>query len=1064
MKKKSWVYLIGGLAWQTQVLADEALDAYRLGYFHQASSLFEQQTPQTGDGLFALGEIYLYGYGLPRDKTKALEAYTQAAQKNNLAAINVLARYELLVQHQPEQALQWFKKAADLGDVSAMLYTAAAYIYGIGSSTNPDMAKKYYINAAKLGNPLAQMTLAEHFFDAKSGKNTTLAWLWLNKACGQNYAPALLMKAKLLHQGQHGPANVEEAQTLLTKVKSMHYLPALVVEGDWAAASGNANAAVASYTQAVDLGYEPAMLALSNLYAKADGPLYNQDLSLEWLLKAARREDLTAQKQLIGYYEKMQNVSKAQEWKDYIKKSPKTRALQQQKLAAFWLSAGQYQDFMHGDYVLKGIWFDWHNPKALQEHHLNAAPKFLALGPKQLFMPNYQMIKPQQISFMEYLDAILRVKGDLPQPDSLMPHYGLPNQGQLTQEQVKNLEYQAHLGVAEAQFVVGQCYLHGIQVAANLNTARYWFEKAKAMDELRAQYELSLLDLKSSDPSLQKQGLGLLKDAAYKGNPHAEYTYGLLQEFGYGQLVKNNLEEAKDMFRLASLNGLGMAKFRLAEWLSREPLSTLPVQERQSKQLVIKQLYQDAVKMGIQQAKLPLAFIMAASNDPKQRDWALQTAKEYAKNDNQEASLLAGLLIANNQANPNRLDDAMPWFKQAQAHPIGGFVWASLHPEADTTEAYLTKAADAKFSYALLNRAVYAKEHQKPSEADLQQAVDMGNFSASHLLANQLMVKADANSMAKAREIYVGLAKKGDVVAQTKLSYLLIYGLGGEKNPELGQQWLNLAAQQHYPLAEFVMGMSAHMGYLPAGVDDNSAKYWFKQASAKMPMASVNLGFIYETVDKNYRQALAAYQQALPKFKLGSSYNLGLIYQYGKGLPMDIHKAEEHYQEAAAEGSSKAMLALGNMLLQQDQTKALQWYQKAAAHGQTDAWYRMGMMYEAGLGGDSDVMRAQDAYQKAAKAGDARAQNALNRLQQQVNVQAPAKVSMVRQFLAKHWYAAGEKTGNISPELEYLGVLDHLNQGQLPIAQQSLQQLMQHHPYYAPAQQMMLQLKSVSAR
>jgi enhanced entry protein EnhC len=254
------------------------------------------------------------------------------------------------------------------------------------------------------------------------------------------------------------------------------------------------------------------------------------------------------------------------------------------------------------------------------------------------------------------------------------------------------------------------------------------------------------------------------------------------------------------------------------------------------------------------------------------------------------------------------------------------------------------------------------------------------------------------------------------------------------------------------------------MGYLNPGVDDEQAKQWFKQAATRMPIAGVNLGFIYETVDKNYPAAALAYQEALPKLKLGSSYNLGLIYQYGKGIPMDESKAKGYYQEAVDAGSSKAMVALGNLNLYQkggeNQEEALKWYQKAAQEGQIDAWYRLGMMYEAGLGGGMDIVKAKTAYQKAAEAGDHRAQNALNRLENPSEGQAqkPAKISMMKEFIAKHWYVMKTKSEKMSAEIQYMGVLDQINQGQLPLAKLALEHLLQEHPYYSPAKGLLKRL------
>lgn len=1073
MKLKPSVVLVSLLTWQMSAFGEEGLDAYRIGEFAKAADFFQQHAPTNPDGQFALAEMYLYGYGLPKNNTKAIEAYTLAANQNYLPALQFMSRYELLVTNRSDEALKWFKKAAELKDIPSLMYCAAAYIYGLGVPKNEDIARKYYIEAAKLGDPLAQTTLAEHFFDAKHASNTQLAWLWLNKACAKNYAPALLLKSKLLHDGKNIAANKDEASTLLNQAISMNYLPAYVLKGQWAMATQQWDMALQAFKTALAKGYLDAQRYLGELYAVEGTSVSNHESAFLWMQKAADQGDKEAQKRLSDFYSKGEGVEadpqKAQLWLDASKKVLKSAEKTRELLAVRWLSAGQSKNFNQGIYHLKGIWFDWQNPQALLLNHLNVAPKFITEKVQDIFKPNYTLVKPYEIGLTEYLDAMMRMKGPVPLPEILAPHYTLGNDNQLTADAFKTVQQQAFLGVAESQFMLGQCYLLGVQVKADPIEARAWFSKAMDQLELRAQYELALLDLASEDEAIQKQGLVFLKDAAFKGNTNAEYTFGLLNEKGVENksgrpILKVDIEQAKNMYRLASVNDSGMAKFRLAEWLSRESLSTLALQERLVKQEEISDLYRQAVDNGIEQAKLPLAFHEASSKDLKRREWAFNTAQEYANKGNQEAALLLGLMIDRQDNNPEHTQSAMPWYKQAKSHPIGGFVWGSLSPTSDKATEYLQKAADVGFSYANLNLAVLAHQHQQPSLENLQKAADMENFLASHLLANQLMLSDKKEDKQKSLEIFQKLAQKGDAQAQMKVGYMMVNGLGSTANPALGEQWLLQAAKQHHPEAEFVLGTMYHLGQFNGTANDEQAKYWFKCAAKKLPQAWLDLGFIYETVDKQYTDANYAYQQAIQYSKFLGYFNQGLIYQYGKGTTMDLNKAKTNFAVVAQTGSPQAMLELGDLNLYKGSheaaQEALSWYQKASEKGQPEAFYRLGLMNESGIGTQINYPQAISYYQKAQQLGDLRATEALKRINTYKMSNGEPKHNRfveLSKYAASHFQSGHPDMSNA--ELRYLTALDVWNHGQVDMAEQALNQLVHDYPNFVPAKNLMMQIK-----
>ena len=121
-----WVCLFVASASQ-QAFADD-FSAYRLGNYNKAIEPLMSQSGKNAVADYYLGRIYLYGYGQLKNNQLAIRYFTQSAQKGYLPAIQLMAKYTLLHEKDPQEALVWFKKAADAGDVDAQMFIAAAYI------------------------------------------------------------------------------------------------------------------------------------------------------------------------------------------------------------------------------------------------------------------------------------------------------------------------------------------------------------------------------------------------------------------------------------------------------------------------------------------------------------------------------------------------------------------------------------------------------------------------------------------------------------------------------------------------------------------------------------------------------------------------------------------------------------------------------------------------------------------------------------------------------------------------------------------------------------------------
>lgn len=133
------------------------------------------------------------------------------------------------------------------------------------------------------------------------------------------------------------------------------------------------------------------------------------------------------------------------------------------------------------------------------------------------------------------------------------------------------------------------------------------------------------------------------------------------------------------------------------------------------------------------------------------------------------------------------------------------------------------------------------------------------------------------------------------------------------------------------------------------------------------------------------RAAYRSYRQLAEKGCPDSWFGLGRARHYGYGVKANREKAEKYYRRAAKLGHAEAQESLGRLYEfaeKPDYRRARKWYARAAAQRSSapDAAYRLGCLYEKGLGGKKDMQTACRLYRYAAKNGHADAQRALGYL------------------------------------------------------------------------------------
>ena len=116
-------------------------------------------------GQFALGRLYEAGKGVPQDNLEALAWYTRSADLGNIQAMLKLAilHRDGLPGIAPdlERSATWLQRAADAGSIAAMNELGRAYLNGLGVIPNQQEAARWFEQAAAGGSVAAEYNLGQ---------------------------------------------------------------------------------------------------------------------------------------------------------------------------------------------------------------------------------------------------------------------------------------------------------------------------------------------------------------------------------------------------------------------------------------------------------------------------------------------------------------------------------------------------------------------------------------------------------------------------------------------------------------------------------------------------------------------------------------------------------------------------------------------------------------------------------------------------------------------------------------------------------------------------------------
>ena len=184
---------------------------------------------------------------------------------------------------------------------------------------------------------------------------------------------------------------------------------------------------------------------------------------------------------------------------------------------------------------------------------------------------------------------------------------------------------------------------------------------------------------------------------------------------------------------------------------------------------------------------------------------------------------------------------------------------------------------------------------------------------------------------------------------QYRIGWMLLHGVGTERDETAALEWLEKSAELKNTYAEYQM-----------------AKHILADPSAKPEQTRQVVGWLTHAAEAGLDCA---------------QYALGKLYRDGGPVAQDMTQAVIWFSQAAERGNQYAMYALGKLRLEADDPAAARrWFQQSADLGNQFAQYRLGKLLLCGDGVAKDTAGAVRWLTESAEQGNQYAQYALGKL------------------------------------------------------------------------------------
>ena len=418
---------------------------------------------------YQLGWFYENGKGVERDYNQAMHWYKKAAERGHVGAMFALGQcYEEICIEEVDrfEAYQWYFKAAEQGHVGAKYKLGFLYSKNGQAWTEYVQEFKWYYQAAEKGYVEAQFFLGKLYLAQEEKedveRNLKKAVRWLSRAALRGH-----------------PAAQHELGLMYEQIRE-------------AALAGDAEAQfIFGYLNEIEIGERAA------------------EEAKQWYELSAKQGDRDAQYALGKWYER--------------------EAIKQYRFAAEQghVEAQFNLGVVHEELADRGISAVRNNAEAVRWH---------SLASKQ-----NHMTAQFKLSYLYYSGG-----------RGVRQNY---------EKEVSLLHPAAGQGHFMAQYNLGVAYERGRGVGKDHRKAMYWYEKAAEQGFKWAQYNLGFLYYNQGNPATvhhARQAIKWFKKAATQGYASGQHILGLI--YKQGTITKRDYRESNKWYRQAAARGHPIAQ------------------------------------------------------------------------------------------------------------------------------------------------------------------------------------------------------------------------------------------------------------------------------------------------------------------------------------------------------------------------------------------------------------------------------------------------------------------------------------------------------------------------
>lgn len=217
---------------------------------------------------------------------------------------------------------------------------------------------------------------------------------------------------------------------------------------------------------------------------------------------------------------------------------------------------------------------------------------------------------------------------------------------------------------------------------------------------------------------------------------------------------------------------------------------------------------------------------------------------------------------------------------------------------------------------------------------------------------------AKLNDFKKAEQLLLSESQRGNVLAVYDLGKLYSTDKLGERNEETS-------------IAKYTQALQ---GFLQIEPNSKKLKPYVQYRIGKM--------FCYGLgTEQNYQKAFEWFERSAKQKNKFAQFSLANLYYYGSGIEKDLSQAFLWYQRSSSQGQPYAAYSIAQMYrygeyVTKDNDTAQRYYKQALSGflkiesddmANDDLFYKLGQMFNLGLGTDSDVTKAIEYFRRSAE-------------------------------------------------------------------------------------------------